>query len=115
MSDRLRAFELRGTYLCRLDPERPLPAAVESQYNSAEDRYELPETELLEALADAIDADVVVEPAQAFTVEFVGEPPADLDLDPLFDWRERGRTRVLLPDEAAVERAVDAGGTRLSC
>lgn len=112
MSRPLRVFALRGTYVFTW--EASLPAALEEHYNAAEDRYELPEEELVERLDAAVDAEVAVEPAEAFTVEFLRTPPNDLLAKAVFVERTRGRTRLLLPTADAVEQGLTAGGTRLS-
>lgn len=112
MSRPLRVFALRGTYVFTY--EASLPTALEEQYNAAEDRYELPEEDLIDQLDAAVDAEVAVESAEEFTVEFLQTPPDDLLAKAVFVERTRGRTRLLLPTVDAVERGLAAGGTRLS-
>jgi len=111
MTGPVNVFDLRNVYVFVADDDAALPPAVRSQYNADADRYELPTEALLEELRAAV-ADVrLVEDRAAFTVAFDGDPPEELAAEAVFVDDERLRTRLLLPDEETVKRAVAAGGT----
>lgn len=103
----LPVFEVRGAFLFRYDGETP--PAVERHYNAARDRFEVPTADALDALPVEYE---LVEDADRYRVRFRGDPPADVLRDALLVDEGPMSTTVLCPDEAAVERAVDAGGQR---
>lgn len=110
MTPPLRVFAVHSVFLFRYD-DGQLPPQIESYYNAAQDRYELPFEELLETLEGAV-GEVVVEPVEEFTVEFHGAPPPDVEAAALLVERRGPTTSLLLPTDEAVERAIDAGGSR---
>lgn len=111
MSGPINVFDLRNVYVFVADDDVELPPAVRSQYNAEEGRYELPTEAPLDELRAAVEDVRLVEDRAAYTVAFDGDPPEELASAAVFVDDERLRTRLLLPDEATVERAVDAGGT----
>lgn len=113
MTDRLTVFHLRGIYVFAWDREEPLPDEIESRYNPEENRYELPFDEELETLREAVEVDVVVDTPERFQVEFSRPPSREIRSRAVHEERAGGRSRLLFPTEAAVERAVEAGGSRL--
>jgi hypothetical protein len=111
MSDHVNVFDLRNVYVFVADEDADLPAAVRSQYNADAGRYELPTDELLDDLRAAVDDVRLVDDRAEFTVAFDGDPPEELASAAVFVDDERLSTRLLLPDQDAVEEAVAAGGT----
>jgi len=104
----LRVFEVRGVCLFRTDREVAPP--LRRHYNAAEDRYEVPSRADLDALDPAWE---LVEDPDRFRVRFVGTPPASVAEAALLLEEGPGTTTALCPDEAAVERALAAGGDRV--
>lgn len=104
----IRVFDLRGVYVFQYEGE--VPPAIESAYNEFEDRYEVLSRDDLEALPEPYE---VVEDADPYRVEFRGDPPDEVTAAALFVEDGPMSTTVLCPDEESVERAVDAGGSRV--
>lgn len=104
----IRVFDLRGVFVFRYDGETP--PELERAYNPFEDRYEVNDLEQLEALPVGYE---LVEDADPFRVEFQGDPPDSVAGTAVFVEEGPMTSTVLCPDEKAVEKAVDAGGTRL--
>ncbi|WP_049986966.1 hypothetical protein [Halobellus rufus] len=103
----LNVFDLRGVYVFR-DDGRSVPASLERHYNEAEDRYEVPTEEELDALPGEWR---VVSDLDAYRVVFDRDPPVGVRSEAVFVDEGPLRTTLLCPDEAAVERAIEAGGT----
>ncbi|WP_336025101.1 hypothetical protein [Halobellus salinisoli] len=102
-------FELRGVYVFRVD-DASVPASLERYYNEAEDRYEVPTADELEALPGKWRT---VSDLDAYRVIFERDPPVSVRSTAVFVEEGPLRTTLLCPDEAAVERAVEAGGRRV--
>lgn len=104
----LQVFELRGVYVFRWDGEAP--PSLARHYNEVEDRYEVPTRDVLRTLPTAWE---LVEDPDPYRVRFHGDPPDELlDLAVVTEDGPRGSV-LLLPDEAAVSRALEAGGDRV--
>ncbi len=104
----IRVFELRGVYVFQYDGE--MPPSLSGAYNEFEDRYELTDSEALEALPGPYE---LVEDADPYRVEFRGDPPDSVLAAALFVEDGPMSTTVLCPDEETVEQAVAAGGRRV--
>lgn len=104
----VRVFDLRGVFVFRYDGETP--PELERAYNPIEDRYEVSDRETLEALP--VEYELVEEP-DSFRVEFRGDPPDSVQSAAVFVEDGPMTSTVLCPDEETVEKAVDAGGSRL--
>lgn len=112
--DRITVFELRGVYVFRYGGDRRLPTRVESAYNDSAGRYELPDRSLLDSLPEDL-AVTVVEDDDEFRVEFpAGSLPDAVAEEAVFVDEGPMTETALLSTEAAVERAVEAGGSRVA-
>ncbi|WP_144903394.1 hypothetical protein [Halobellus captivus] len=98
-------FEIRGVYL--FEGSESVPPSLEGYYNDAEDRYEIPEKGDLNALRNEWR---LVTDLDAYRVVFDRDPPADVRSTAVFVEEGPIRTTLLCPDEAAVDRALEAGG-----
>lgn len=105
----LLVFEVRGVFLFRTDAD--VSGSLANRHNPAEDRYEVPEREALEALP--VDWKVV-EAVDRYRVRFRSAPPASVREDALLVEDEPSATVVLCPTEATVEAAIAAGGVRVA-
>lgn len=107
----LHVFEVRGVFLFRYDGDEELPRSVSRHYNEVRDRYEVPTAD---ALADLpVDYERVDDPDR-FRVRFRGDPPGSVRQVALLVDDGPTSTTVLCPDEETVERALDAGGERVT-
>ena len=95
-------------FVFRYDGETP--AEFERAYNPFEDRYEVNDWAALDALPVAYE---LVEDADRFRVQFHGDPPDKVLESAVFVEDGPMTKTVLCEDEAAVEKAVDVGGTRV--
>lgn len=101
-------FDLRGVFVFRYEGETP--PALERAYNPFEDRFEVNDEEALDALPITYE---LVDDADQFRVQFRGDPPAAVLESAVFVEEGPMTKTVLCEDEAAVEKAVEAGGTRV--
>lgn len=101
----VRVFEVRGVYLFSYDGE--VPPSLADAYNEFEDRYEVADADRLDDLPVPYET---VDDPDRFRVRFRGDPPESVTAAALLVESAPMTTTVLCPDEAARERAVEAGG-----
>jgi len=102
----LNVFEIRGVYVFRGEGES-IPPSLQRYYNDAENRYEVPERDALDDLPGEWE---LISDLDAYRVVFDRDPPESIRSEAVFEDEGPLRTTLLCPDDAAVERAIEAGG-----